>query len=535
MDLDLDLDLDLEDDEAPAETAGGAASPAGKARGVIEEKPGADLDMDDAAGQDELDLDLGTAADDAVEDELGLDFDLDFDEKKAAPATSQGDGLDLDLDLEDTAAAGKAGEGEDDFDLDFDLELVEEPVSNRKTPAGDDELQLDFDGLEKMVESQDGAKVLAEAPGQEELDLSELEDFLDEGTDAGPVVAGGAASDLDLDLDFAADATSGGRTGAAGLDAGDIDLTDVEDLLADDSGTQRPRASAGKPAPPSAVPDESLSLPPDLDLDEVNLSLDDNEDMKLDFGVDDVDVSAMTEADMDFAGNIGIPPQGENDANASAADVAAAAGEAIAAVGEEPEKSGKKAARTKKKKKKTQGVRKKKSKLVPALVVLLLVLIAGAGGLYYVVTVMNIPIPYVSDILNPQPADPMGTLKMATQGEAVSRFMENTAAGRLLIITGKVKNDYREARRNVRMVGRLFAKGKKLLQVQTAYAGNIIADQDLMTEAFPGLRKRLLNRARSRVAPGGVIPYMLVFDKLPQNLDEFTVEVAGSQASGANP
>lgn len=498
-----------------------------------------------ASGGDDLDLDLDLdqAEEAAGEDEL--DLDLDFDDDDTAPAVAPSDDLDLDLDLDfdsEEPAAATADQGADDLDLDFDLDMDDEPATAGAPAAGDDELQLDLYGLEEMVKSQDGAKAAVEEPGEEELDLSELEDFLDDAGDATPAVAADDDLDLDLELDLSPDATAEPEPDMAVMDATDLDLTDVEDLLVEESVTEPAGSGAvGEAAAPPPLPDESIELPPDLDLDEVNLSMDDNGDMQLDFGMDDMDVSAMTDDDMDFAGTIEIPPPTEDDFNISGEDMvagaaaAAAAGGAIAVGDEEPgeeEPKKKKKAAGKKKKKKTPVGRRKKSKAVPVLVVFLLLLL-GAVGVYLAVTVMDVQIPYVSDFLNPQPADPMGNLKMATQGEAVSRFMENKTAGRLLIITGKVKNDYPEMRRNVRMVGRLFAKGKKLIQIQTAYAGNIVSDQDLMTGAFPALRKRLLNRARSRVAPGRTIPYMLVFNKLPQNLDEFTVEVAGSESAGA--
>jgi hypothetical protein len=49
------------------------------------------------------------------------------------------------------------------------------------------------------------------------------------------------------------------------------------------------------------------------------------------------------------------------------------------------------------------------------------------------------------------------------------------------------------------------------------------------------IKNRLANKVGAKksnfkVRSGAVVPFMVVFDKLPKNLDEYTVEAAGSKS-----
>ena len=136
-------------------------------------------------------------------------------------------------------------------------------------------------------------------------------------------------------------------------------------------------------------------------------------------------------------------------------------------------------------------------------------------------------IPYVGDFIKVGPEDVAGNLKMSTHG-INSRFIENSKTGRLFVINGKVRSAYEEPRQSIRMLGKLFAPGKKLIQTQIVLAGNVLADQDLAGLDLQTIKKRLRNRGKSRINPGQMLPFMVIFNKLPDNLEEFTVEVSGS-------
>jgi hypothetical protein len=85
----------------------------------------------------------------------------------------------------------------------------------------------------------------------------------------------------------------------------------------------------------------------------------------------------------------------------------------------------------------------------------------------------------------------------------------------------------------IKITGKLFTKGKKLAQTKTVFCGNVISDLDLATMDLDTISKRLANRfgdnrSNAKVIPNKAIPFMIVFSKLPNNLEEFTINVVGS-------
>jgi len=102
-----------------------------------------------------------------------------------------------------------------------------------------------------------------------------------------------------------------------------------------------------------------------------------------------------------------------------------------------------------------------------------------------------------------------------------------------LVINGTIKNEYDHPRSFIKITGKLYSKGKKLAKEATVYCGNVLSESDLAKMNIAAINKRLQNRfgdnrTNLKLKTGKVLPFMIVFDKLPGNLDEYTVEVAGS-------
>ena len=149
-------------------------------------------------------------------------------------------------------------------------------------------------------------------------------------------------------------------------------------------------------------------------------------------------------------------------------------------------------------------------------------------------TIIEEPSTYESDYLNPKAQDP-GNIKLATH-DINSRFIDNTNVGKLFIITGKVKNGYSENRGMVSITGKIFKSGKVEVHKETVYCGNVMSDLELSNLEWDKIQARLANRlgdnrSNVKIEPGKSIPFMVVFSSLPDDLEEFTIEVAGSTAS----
>lgn len=165
------------------------------------------------------------------------------------------------------------------------------------------------------------------------------------------------------------------------------------------------------------------------------------------------------------------------------------------------------------------------------LIALLCLVILGGAGYLALPFLSSLPIPFLAS--QPQePEDVVGNRKIRIF-DVNSKFMDTAGAGRLFIITGKIRNDYTEARGFVSVKGKLYDAAKKEVQSQTVFCGNLLSDGDLNTMQVEAIQKALSHRlgkdrANARIEPGGSIPFMMVFSQLPDQLDEFSLEVIGS-------
>jgi hypothetical protein len=150
----------------------------------------------------------------------------------------------------------------------------------------------------------------------------------------------------------------------------------------------------------------------------------------------------------------------------------------------------------------------------------------------------GIQIPFLAGLQKPQVHD-QGNLKITTI-DIDSRRVENASAGHLFVISGKVRNGYKDARSFIRITGKLYSKGKKLFSKETVFCGNIMSDIELAKLPLETIKSRLGNKkgdngADIGIKPGQERPFMIVFSNLPANLEEleeYTLEVASSKPAG---
>ncbi|MDM8521823.1 DUF3426 domain-containing protein [Desulfococcaceae bacterium HSG8] len=136
-------------------------------------------------------------------------------------------------------------------------------------------------------------------------------------------------------------------------------------------------------------------------------------------------------------------------------------------------------------------------------------------------------IPYVGDFIKPSDSGEITAIEDTIEG----RFIKNPNTGVLFVITGKVKNKYSDARDFVEVRGNLYTKNKATVKQANAYCGNILSDEELSSLDPDTIKKRLSN-PKIKVSAGKLMPFMVVFYDLPNNLDEFTVEILGSKPQG---
>ncbi|MFH1992542.1 MAG: zinc-ribbon domain-containing protein [Pseudomonadota bacterium] len=483
----------------------------------------ADEDIED------LDLDLEPAqapiSEEFIDEDIE-DLDLDFEPDKEAPEPEEVadetvalEDLDLDLDFEPDKEAPEPEEVADEAieDLQLDLETDEEtmPEAEEASDEALDELELALD-MDTEPES-----VSTEAEESDELDLSDIEAMLD--LDTAPEAESEVESEeVELEFDMGTEpeikTDAEDVTGTELEEAGMADLSELEQLLdveetpeVEDDATLEDFGIDLEMEEDAAASDTTgdAAEAEVMEFDEI-AEPSEEEDFELEYEdetADELEVPAGKDAD-DFYVDTQVMEPGALLAAAGVAD-------------KEEEKE-----------KRPVPVRKKRISR-PVLIGLVVVLLAGAAfGTLALLNSRNIRIPFISDVLfKPKVEDP-GNLMITPLG-VNGKFVENAQAGHLFIISGRVKNDYSHNRRFLRITGKLFTKSKVAVKTETVFCGNFLSDIELANLDLGAIKTRLMNRAGDKqsnfsVKPGQMIPFMIVFSNLPDNIEEFSIEVAGS-------
>jgi len=536
--------------------------------------------VDDQSSELELDLDLADLASESAAATHGAAADADIRAVlESAPGASAKspvgpadrlDGSDLELGMADSETPVAKGSesapvpsGEDVLDL-SDLEAMLEGEAtgeaSTKSAAATEAIDLELDL---------GAAVEDEAKGGElqELDLADIAGA----PEAGPANDAVAADELDFSdisgiLDEKAPVTA----------AADAEKPAEElDLVFDDE----PQAAAAKSeeTPPSE-PHEDLMLDLEtlLEADEETESAAQKTAAEM---TDELDLEFAAASGRDEAGDMEIEIEPVEEGGGMTAPVgrpAATAAVAAAAVAGAAAMSGKttavtddfstdeftqagmtgatdlleaedaKAAAPKTKKapapQRSGGIRKLLLAAAALVVLVVAALVIPRSLGIQVPYLSDVDIPYLSDIEIPflgkifqsEPEDTAGNLKIAPVPESVNaEFVDNAAAGRLCVVKGQVRNAYDHPRSFIRVTAKLYDKNKTVAKSATVYAGNVLSRQDLAGQDLAAIGARLKNKTGVNnlnvgVKPGAAIPFMVVFDGLPGNLDEYSVEVAGS-------
>ena len=113
-------------------------------------------------------------------------------------------------------------------------------------------------------------------------------------------------------------------------------------------------------------------------------------------------------------------------------------------------------------------------------------------------------------------------------------FRDNKEAGKILIITGLVHHSYPDPHSFIKVRGILSGGEGKVLADRFIYAGNILTEVELATKPILEIQS-LLNSCsgqgnlNANIKPNIEIPFMVVFDEIPQGMEGYRIEVVGSE------
>ena len=465
-------------------------------------------------GADELEALLEKADEKAPDEEeeqtsesLELDINLDGldegDEDEMEDATRE---LDLDdiekiLEMEGAGEAPATEAEAEDLALDLDMESVAPPapeVEETGEETTDAEGALDLSELEKMLDVEDTTD--APAGVDEEMDDLELDFELQPSTEE--------SEDLDLEFDMLDEQPAE----ASAL----FDTSESEDLGLDFDGGGASDAEA-----------DELGTDLDFEIMDEDLGV---EEVDLDIDAEDIGAATLSEP-------VDVSPPGVSSASHNRDltqelmdEMAAADTQTMAAPPME----------TKPIKPVPPPVKRKKKSSKSLVLLLILVLLGGALYLLPKYTDIKLPniklpdlsgIPIIGDYFGSPSAEAIIPVEASLKGD----WLQNQQAGRLYMIQGRVKNEYKSPRSYIRVTGRVYANGRKFQRAAKAYCGNIIAAEELATLPLADIQIKLSNRTGSdnnnvKVAPGQEVPFMVVFGDLPPDveLQEFAVEISGS-------
>jgi hypothetical protein len=112
-------------------------------------------------------------------------------------------------------------------------------------------------------------------------------------------------------------------------------------------------------------------------------------------------------------------------------------------------------------------------------------------------------------------------------------FVQNAKAGQVFVVRGAISNNYNSNRSHVLVKGSILDDKGKVVKTKVAYAGNVFAESELQSLSMEQIDQGLRNRtgkenANVNIKPQASVPFMIVFEELPDNLSEFTVEPVSS-------
>jgi pilus assembly protein FimV len=532
-DLQLDLGLDLEAEASDLSQKG--------------------VPLAEEAGEDEIDF-------------LNVEHLLERETSPVTetPETAAPDELELDLDLEaETIASGATDESDSATEtvdeLDFsDLEAIidadESPASRDAAATASEDLELDLDfQLDDGAETADAGAAL---DSSDELDLSDLEKMLESGpVPAGQTPTDETTEDLELQFETVEQPSGAADTGVSDHVREDDDFLDIEKML--EASEDTPIAEE----PQSAVEDLDLPLEMEALVDETSSASE--ADLELEFALErepqetEEFVDSASVADKHLESNLLVPEDVDriDDEELEALEFQEKmedrettdefATDEFAEIGN---MNGQTDVLTAAEDELPSTIFKKTPSRKPLVLVLLLIILAAAmviipnslGIKIPFISALKIPyisdlrIPYLSDLLNTEGQDVAGNLKLIPLSPSIDgKFIDNSTAGKLFVVQGKIKNEYDHPRSFVKVTGKLYQKGQKLVKAATVFCGNVIAESDLAQMDIAAINARLQNSSGDndsnlKIKTNNEVAFMIVFDELPENLDEYTIEVAGS-------
>ena len=112
-------------------------------------------------------------------------------------------------------------------------------------------------------------------------------------------------------------------------------------------------------------------------------------------------------------------------------------------------------------------------------------------------------------------------------------FVESKELGRMFVIRGNVVNRYSQARSAVQIKGSILDDMGVIIKRKLVYAGNSLPDVQIKEMTLEQLNKIMGDQPgqgsrNQTIEPENSLSFMVIFENLPDNMSEFTVEAVKS-------
>jgi len=116
-------------------------------------------------------------------------------------------------------------------------------------------------------------------------------------------------------------------------------------------------------------------------------------------------------------------------------------------------------------------------------------------------------------------------------------FVNSPKVGKLFVVKGWVTNKYPDRRNFIRVKSNILDSEQAVVSSRIVYAGHPLTDNEFQSLPMEEIDKRLRdklgkNKMNTNILPNASIPFVIVFNNLPQDMGEFTVEAISSSSSG---
>ena len=181
--------------------------------------------------------------------------------------------------------------------------------------------------------------------------------------------------------------------------------------------------------------------------------------------------------------------------------------------------------------------KKRRTGLRMALLLVLLVIAAAVGlSIKYKPDLLSNYVPFLKMTPPKKQAFDVGNKRLSFKDLSGS-FVNSPKAGKLFVVKGWVTNKYPDRRSFIRIKSNILDSKRTVVSSKVVFAGHPLTDKELKSLSVEEIHKRLSgklgkNKMNTNVLPNSSIPFVVIFNNLPEDMSEFTVEAVSSSPAG---